>query len=502
MVVKQEHVFLTVEYEKRYLNVWRQDIHGYSRFYVTPLCVIELNSIGCTRDEYSNVHRHIFEFNVKLWDSKAAKVVQNAIEQKNISVALSDILPLPMQMVRIGLAGKDSIVEADNEWRSNQDQLHVMAFEMYTRHEQFCNKMMTDAKNNTKHFLRSIKPYFEFTMVAGQREFRNVNLTGKTLQKSSFFSQLANKHADKNGIVYLQSKDLNRLTRDIYNKVAYEELISADYISSTQEQQIIKELLEIFKDQQIHSKDLTKDEWNSVFWDDIFARPDIQTDYANEVIKYDEKENKFKYDAEKDRHFRQNIENKYHDSNKNEKEGKASFHWFSLFKARARGKTLNENNKTAEIKDDKETNEYDSVGVDDFNKTISKENMNIKWTGMKFEPKDLALYRLNTKNLNFPNEIYFKRVVVTKHQTTQKIEIKAEPKSNLTITLCPKQDSELEGNCYTFVTEKMNWFVADQYCSNLNGSLVSIRSMFENMYVSGKYELRGAVVFDPPVFDP
>uniref|UniRef100_A0A914QMX6 Uncharacterized protein n=1 Tax=Panagrolaimus davidi TaxID=227884 RepID=A0A914QMX6_9BILA len=339
---------------------------------------MEIDSIKCSRDKWSNVHRHIFGFNVKLWDLNAAKVIQNALKETNVNVSLSHILPLPMQMVRLGLAGKDLIVEVDNQWRSNQDQPHVMAFEMYTRHEQSCNEMMSEAKNDTKQFLSGLKPYFEFTMVVGQHESRNVNLTGKTLQKSSFFSQLANKHADKNGIVYLQSKDLNRLTRDIYNKVAYEELISADYISSTQEQQIIKELLEVFKDQQIQSKDLTKDEWNSVFWDDIFARPDIQTDYANEVIKYDEKENKFKYDAEKDRHFRQNIENKYHDSSKNEKEGKASFHWFSLFKARARGKTLGENNNTAEIKDDKETNEYDSVSVDDFNKTISKENMNIK----------------------------------------------------------------------------------------------------------------------------
>uniref|UniRef100_A0A914R0R4 C-type lectin domain-containing protein n=1 Tax=Panagrolaimus davidi TaxID=227884 RepID=A0A914R0R4_9BILA len=32
MVVKKEQVFATVEYEKRYLNVWRQDSHGYSNF--------------------------------------------------------------------------------------------------------------------------------------------------------------------------------------------------------------------------------------------------------------------------------------------------------------------------------------------------------------------------------------------------------------------------------------------------------------------------------------
>uniref|UniRef100_A0AC35FI71 Replication protein n=1 Tax=Panagrolaimus sp. PS1159 TaxID=55785 RepID=A0AC35FI71_9BILA len=305
-VVKKEHVFLTVEYEKRYLNVWRQDSHGYSKFYVTPLCVMELDSISCSRDKWSHIHRHVFRFNLKLWDSKAVKVVQNSLKQKNVNASLSDILPLPMQMVRIGLGEKDLIVDVDNQWRSNQDQPHVMIFELYTRHEHSCNEMISDAKNNTQNFLSGIKPYFEFTMVVGQNEARNFNLTGKTLQKSAFFSELINKHADKNGIVYLQSKDLNRLTRNIYNKLEINEQISAAYIPSIQEKEIITELLEILKDQQIQSKDLTTDEWNSVFWDDIFARPDIQTDYANEVLKYDEKERSFKYDKEKDHQFRKN----------------------------------------------------------------------------------------------------------------------------------------------------------------------------------------------------
>uniref|UniRef100_A0A914QV00 Uncharacterized protein n=1 Tax=Panagrolaimus davidi TaxID=227884 RepID=A0A914QV00_9BILA len=140
-IVKKEHVFLTVEYENRYLNVWRQDSNGYSKFYVTPLCFIELDLISCSRDEYSSIHRHIFGFNLKLWDSKAAKVVQNALKEKNINASLTEILPLPMQMVRIGLSGND-FVNSDNEWRSNQDQPHTMPFELYTRHEHFCNKMV------------------------------------------------------------------------------------------------------------------------------------------------------------------------------------------------------------------------------------------------------------------------------------------------------------------------------------------------------------------------
>uniref|UniRef100_A0A914QJD8 Uncharacterized protein n=1 Tax=Panagrolaimus davidi TaxID=227884 RepID=A0A914QJD8_9BILA len=350
LVIKKEQVVLTVEYQGRYLNVWRQDTHNYSRFYVTPLCVMEIDTISCSFDEYSREHRHIFEFNVKLWDLKAAEVVKAGLHRKNIAAELADILPLPMQMVRLGLGGTNLIPEIDNQWRSNQDQPHVMDFEMYTRHEHFCDKMVHDAKNDTKRFLRHLKPYFEFTMVVAQHATRNFNINGNTLQNSSFFSQLMNKHADTNGIVYLQSRDLNQLARELFNKVTFGEEVSADYISTTQEQQIITELLNIFKEQQIRSSDLTKDEWNSVFWDDIFARPDIQTEYANEVLKYDENEKLFKWDEEKDKKFRKEISSK----SNSDMGGKGGFSFLGLFQASAKGGFKSNTEETNEQKENVE----------------------------------------------------------------------------------------------------------------------------------------------------
>uniref|UniRef100_A0A914QZU5 C-type lectin domain-containing protein n=1 Tax=Panagrolaimus davidi TaxID=227884 RepID=A0A914QZU5_9BILA len=382
-----------------------------------------------------------------------------------------------MQMVRIGLGGKDLIVDVDNQWRSNQDQPHVMIFELYTKHGHSCDEMISDAKNNTQNFLSSIKPYFEFTMVVGQNEARNFNLTGKTLQKSAFFSELVNKHADKNGIVYLQSKDLNRLTRNVYNKFEIDELVSAAYIPSAQEKEIINELLKVFKDQQIQSKDLTKDEWNSVFWDDIFARPDIQTDYANEVFKYDKEEKKFKYDSEKDRQFRQKIENMHHKNSQNSDSANAGFNFFGLFGGNGGIESTEVNDETKHSIQDAETMNRDALSFDDFNKVIKKENVYFKWTGMKFESKDLTLFRLNTRNLNISNEIYFKRIVVTEYQTTQKIEIKSASASGFI-------ESYIDPNLrYSFQSKKLSFIDAEKYCFKKNGHLINVNSMFENMFL-------------------
>ena len=100
-------------------------------------------SINCIKDDYSDEHRHVFRFHVKLWDSTAAQVVQLALKQKNINVNASDILPLPMQMVRLGI-GPDvtTQIQHSRHWRSHQDQPNTIMFELYTHHEHFCEKMV------------------------------------------------------------------------------------------------------------------------------------------------------------------------------------------------------------------------------------------------------------------------------------------------------------------------------------------------------------------------
>ena len=43
--------------------------------------------------------------------------------------------------------------------------------------------------------------------------------------------------------------------------------------------------------------------------------------------------------------------------------------------------------------------EKDVLKLEDLQKLIVKDHINVKWKGQKFEPKDLKLYRFNAKNL-------------------------------------------------------------------------------------------------------
>lgn len=140
---------------------------------------------------------------------------------------------------------------------------------------------------------------------------------------------------------------MKRLSREIYNRAAYNEEVSSDYIASAQESQIIEELLGILKENKIDSSDLAKDEWNSVYWDDIFTRPDIQTEYANEVLKYDETEKHLIFDSEKDKKFRQKTEDKFSKQTSNGKKGGGGFGFagFSINASGERNKDKTVNNE-------------------------------------------------------------------------------------------------------------------------------------------------------------
>uniref|UniRef100_A0AC34FYK9 Uncharacterized protein n=1 Tax=Panagrolaimus sp. ES5 TaxID=591445 RepID=A0AC34FYK9_9BILA len=410
-----EQVVLSVEYNERHLNVWKDDTHGYSRFYVTPLCVIDISTINCKKDEYSDVHRYVLNFYLKLWDSAAARTVELALKQKNFTVRASDILPLPMQMVRLGI-GKHvtSNIKVENQWRSHQDQPNVVAFEIFTKHKHFCDKMVNDSTTDLETFLVRTKLFFEFSMVLQQRASRNLNISGTTLAKSSFFK-----------MVYLTSKDLNHLVRDIMNVVNVEEEVTSTYIPSEEENQIIQELLGIFREQQIPSHELTKEEWNSVFWNDIFSRPDIQTEYFNETLKYDENEQQFHYDAAKDHQFREKLANKFDSHNQKTKSTNHGFSFkgfgFTTGGSRSENSQYGEDNLS-----DKEKQLKDTMNFEDFKKALQKKNINVKWTGTKFEPKPFTLYRINAKQLSSSSEVYFKRIIATKIPSTQKIEIRPE----------------------------------------------------------------------------
>ena len=65
-----------------------------------------------------------------------------------------------------------------------------------------------------------------------------------------------------------------------------------------------------------------------------------------------------------------------------------------------------------------------------MNSHLQQQGQTIRWTGEKFEPKALELYRINTRALKAKDEIAYQRVELTMVESTQKIELRPELKAN------------------------------------------------------------------------
>uniref|UniRef100_A0A914Y633 Uncharacterized protein n=1 Tax=Panagrolaimus superbus TaxID=310955 RepID=A0A914Y633_9BILA len=319
-----EQIVLSVEYHGRRLDVWKEDNHG--RYYVTPLCVMDPKTVKCDVDEFSPTNDYTFTFNVQLWDTLAATTIQLALKhQKGIDVKITDIHPLPMQNVKLSVNREDitSILKLNDRWHSIPNRPNGIIMDMGVRKK---NSVITkQAQSDPGAFLSKTKLYFEFTMSTVQEVSKILNITGKTVAKSEFFTTLKNDYSNPNGEVILNSEDLNKLAKDIYRTVEINDRETAGYIKSDEQNQIIDHLLNEIKGQEVHSTGLYTNEWDSVFWDDIYARPDIQTEYFNETITYDSSKNQFKYNETKDNEFRKKIEDRYSKITKSSGKGSAGF---------------------------------------------------------------------------------------------------------------------------------------------------------------------------------
>uniref|UniRef100_A0A914E2S5 Uncharacterized protein n=1 Tax=Acrobeloides nanus TaxID=290746 RepID=A0A914E2S5_9BILA len=432
-VIKMEQVIASIPHYGRYLHVWEEKREKSNRYYVSPLFELENDSIHCLPDKYYEFERHIFRFSIKVWDHNTALKVKNELERKgHYSVDTNDILPLPMQMLRLNSdSGGLKDIELELGWRSFMTQPNNIVFELYTKYPKICEQMYNDSIQSPEEFLATTKLVIEFTILSDQQATRTLNITGHLIAKTEFFAFL-NNEVSQDGIVYLTSTDQNKLARNITHSILAEEKITSDYISSSEEENIINEMLGVISKQKIQSAELIGDEWNSVFWDDIFTRPDIITEYANEIFTHDENTSHFKFDEQKENKYISDVKSNYEKKWQNTRT-ESSSGFFGLFKKKKTiTETHSESNSTS---DHNETYDRYNVSKDELLNFMDKNKFNVKWTGRQFEQKSMNLYRVNTKALESRGQLLYRRVVVTEIASTQKKEIRPQPGKNDTPAL-------------------------------------------------------------------
>uniref|UniRef100_A0A914CU86 Uncharacterized protein n=1 Tax=Acrobeloides nanus TaxID=290746 RepID=A0A914CU86_9BILA len=110
---------------------------------------------------------------------------------------------------------------------------------------------------------------------------------------------------------------MNKLARDVAHTVYASDEITANYIGTDKEDQLVSKIMDTLKEQKALANEIQKDEWNSVFWNDIFSRLDVQTSHYNQSFTYDQGKKHFIYNEAKDKQFRSSIQDQSHRDSQN-----------------------------------------------------------------------------------------------------------------------------------------------------------------------------------------
>uniref|UniRef100_A0AC34FI67 Uncharacterized protein n=1 Tax=Panagrolaimus sp. ES5 TaxID=591445 RepID=A0AC34FI67_9BILA len=316
--------------------------------------------------------------------------------------------------------------------------------ELYTRLTNFYDKISNVVLNQSidapQQFFTQSQLEFEFTMVAQQQSTRAINITSEMLQKSELYTRLTNFYdkigndSSEAGSIFLDSDDIKKLARELYNVASASEEVSSDYVASKEEDKLINTMIEKLYEEKVDAKEIFEKDSDSVFWDKKFATPDKVTRYLNNILTYNKSDNLYHYDEQKDKQFRGDLYNQETSSSDGSGSigGGGSFldiisvdsKWDADFK---KNDTNTNQNKT-------ETIDKKAFSSDEISKALEKNGISVEVEGEIFIPKSRDLYRVNLNKLNNKNEVFFDKMIVTPVESTLKALLKPDMES---LTLFP-----------------------------------------------------------------
>uniref|UniRef100_A0A914C086 Uncharacterized protein n=1 Tax=Acrobeloides nanus TaxID=290746 RepID=A0A914C086_9BILA len=438
MVIERRNILVDFQYGNGgYLDVWKDP--KYTRYYVTPICEIVAESTKCLNNEYDLQHPYIVVLPIQLWNGKAAEMAALAITHKirenssssGADVQPNDCRPLPIKSARL-VTNTLLNFDVPSGFRPNVlAEGNAAKFYLYPKDKIMCQKIVTDVQQNPTLFLEKIDLYLEYTMTVGKQSKREVIVTSESLTKSEAFSILNNTYENKNGTVYLTSSDMNKFSRDVLKTINIIDTSTADFISTEEENNLIKSLIQDLKDETTLASKLPKGEWDSVFWSDLFTRPDIVTSYLEKTFSYDQGKQQFIYDSKNETEFYGDLKDKLSKYSDKSWAGSASAS-YGPFSAggEVSHKDIDDMKKDWEnLTKMAQKGELHSNNMTEY---LKQNNRTVQWTGEKYVPKGLDLHRVNTNKLLIRGQIFYQKIVMTEIPATVRNRIQTEFGGNST----------------------------------------------------------------------
>uniref|UniRef100_A0A914WSX5 Uncharacterized protein n=1 Tax=Plectus sambesii TaxID=2011161 RepID=A0A914WSX5_9BILA len=399
-------------YHGGYLSIYEGRNEKLKRYYVTPLTEINAESAKCFEPGIDI--RHKVRFDIAIWRSDVADEAVKALASPplNLEVHKELVHPLPILKIRLSTHGLSPAYEPDTVWKSNLNQRQLHTFSIYAADKEACERMVSEIKADPVGFASLIQ--IEIAMSAEKRASREISITGENIGSSKMFAQLQNMD-QTNGERLMTSSDLNNFAQEIVSSVVASDITTGAYVEKPDELNFARLLERQLSSGTINARELSADQWKSVFWQEEFIRPDHYTKYLNRAMTYDKGTNKFSFDNETEsearKHVASDLKKDSSSTNAWSAKAKASFLGFG---GSASGGSSNTNTDSSHDK-----NEFDvddkgriTMSLDQLNKFLNKRDLQVEWTGDVFVSKSLELHRVNTAELRYKSKIATQQVQV------------------------------------------------------------------------------------------
>ena len=313
---------------------------------------------------------------------------------------IEDVELKPMEQIRIvwnadarKIAQEFQLIQ---NWIVNTHLPTVAKFHFVCRSLKSCKKLKKSMKNSPEMF-DSLELQYSINSQRSSR--RTLKIQGSNFEQSKLWAQLENMNTE-NPIRYLNSEDLKKMSTETSQNIVASIATDNDYADTGEELklcEIIENLLRKNREETSAFEDI---QWDSVFWDPGWARPDKLTNYLNKIYSKDEKDESI---------FKLNEE--VVDDSMN-----FGFNGFSFGYNNEDGK---------------------SVKIEDVKKQLSETNTEIKWTGDIFEVKTTKLFRINLSEMTSNATIATVDIQIKKYEAVYSIKVMVDndfPEQNPTIT--------------------------------------------------------------------
>uniref|UniRef100_A0A914XAE8 Uncharacterized protein n=1 Tax=Plectus sambesii TaxID=2011161 RepID=A0A914XAE8_9BILA len=313
-------------YQGGYLSIYEGRNEKLKRYYVTPLAEINIESAKCFEPGIEK--RYKVRFDIEIWRSEVADEAVKALASPplNLEVHKENVHPLPVSKIRLSTHDLPQEYEPDTVWKSNLNRRLQYPFSIYAANKDDCERMVSEIKEDPVGFASLIQ--IEIAMSAEERASREISITGENIGRSKMFAQLQNMDTPT-GERFVTSRDLNQLSQEIVSSVVASDITTGAYVEKPDELSFARLLERQLSSGTINTRQLSVDQWKSVFWQEEFVRPDHYTNYLNHALTYDKGANKFSFDNETEfearKHVASDLKKDSSNSNSWSAQAKASF---------------------------------------------------------------------------------------------------------------------------------------------------------------------------------